>query len=63
MYMNHLDKFLKVVLNDTSTTTWQWPPAWQETDKVEFIDEAIEYLEKQEMYEECKKLYELKKKV
>jgi len=26
------------------------------------LDEAIEYLEQQEMYEQCKKLYEVKKK-
>jgi len=61
LYMNHLDKFLKIVLNDIAV--WQWPTSWTESDKFEFINEAIEYLEKQEMYEECKKLYELQKKI
>lgn len=61
MYVNHLDKFLKVVFSNTEV--WQWPTSWSELDKLKFVDEALEYLEKQEMYEECKKLYELKKTI
>ena len=49
MYVNHLDKFLKVVFSNTEV--WQWPTSWSELDKLKFIDEALEYLEKQEMYE------------
>lgn len=63
MYVNHLDKFLKVILNETDTSVWQWPPTWHRDDKIKFINEAIEYLEHQEMYEECTKLHELKKTV
>jgi len=61
MYVNHLDKFLKVVFSNTEV--WQWPTSWSELDKLKFIDEGLEYLEKREMYEECKKLYELKKTI
>ena len=62
MYMNHLNKVLKLTLNG-SDQKWQWPQSWTDLDKLKFIDEAIVYLEKQEMYEECKKLHELKKTI
>jgi len=60
--MNHLNKVLKLTLNGPDQN-WQWPQSWTDLDKLKFIDEAIVYLEKQEMYEECKKLHELKKTI
>ena len=62
MYMNHLDKVLKLTLTGADQN-WAWPPGWTELEKLKFIDEAIVYLEKQEMYEECKWLYELKQTI
>jgi len=62
MYMNHLNKVLNLTLNGPDQN-WQWPQSWTDLDKLKFIDEAIVYLEKQEMYEECKKLHELKKTI
>lgn len=60
--MNHLNKLLKISLEEFENNEWQWPAVWAVADQIKFIDEAIEYLEQQEMYEQCKKLYEVKKK-
>lgn len=60
--MNHLNKFLKLVLNNAENV-WTWPKQWSELDKHTFVDDALKYLETQQMYEECKKLYEFKKKI
>ena len=60
--MNHLNKLLKISLEEFENNGWQWPVGWAVADQIKFIDEAIEYLEQQEMYEQCKKLYEVKKK-
>jgi hypothetical protein len=62
MDMNHLNKLLKISLEEIDHAKWNWPAEWDISDRKKFINEAIEYLEQQEMYEQCKKLYEVKKK-
>jgi|TARA_R110000868_G_scaffold302095_1_gene562578 hypothetical protein len=60
--MNHLNKLLKISLEEFESNGWNWPKDWNVPDQIKFIDKAIEYSEQQEMYEQCKKLYEVKKK-
>ena len=52
---------MKLTVDALESEKWSFPAHWTQSDKHRFIDEAIEYFEQQEMYEQCAKLYEIKK--
>lgn len=63
MYMNHLNKLMKLTIDSMTSNNQKWPDHWTLSDKHKFIDEAIEFLEQQEMYEQCQKLKDAKETI
>ena len=39
-----------------SGTEWMWPESWDLDRKINFLQEALSYGEKHELYEECSKV-------
>jgi len=63
MDINYLERVMKQVVDSIGSNDWSFPKQWTDTQKISFIDDAIQYLEQSEMYEQCEKLYEIKKKI
>lgn len=62
--MNHLNQLINVSIDTMlNSDDWSFPGHWSKSDCVRFVDEAIEYLEQQELYEQCEQLQNVKKKI
>lgn len=62
--MNHLNQLINVSIDTMlNSDDWSFPGHWTKPDCVRFVDEAIEYLEQQELYEQCEQLQNVKKKI
>jgi len=58
--MNHLTKLMRITIDPIIVGNEKWPDHWTLSDRIQFVDEAIEFLEQNEMYEQCQKLKDVK---
>jgi hypothetical protein len=61
--MNHLNKLMKLTIDAMIANNWKWPDTWAKSDRLKFIEEAIEFLEQREMYEQCQVLIDVKETI
>ena len=46
-----------------SSEKWKWPPGWDNTKKNTFLSQSLSYAEKNEFYEQCSIIRDVKKTV
>ena len=60
---NYLDKVILSSVDSMSKSKWQWPPGWDKKEKSKFLNECLDWLEKNEYYERCKIIINEKEKL
>ena len=50
-------------VNAMNGTDWKWPESWDNSRKIMFLDEALSYGEKNELYEQCSIIRDVKNKI
>jgi hypothetical protein len=60
---NFITKLFVESINVMKTDNWVWPDAWDVTRKIKFLDDSLQYAEKQELYEQCAIIRDVKKSI
>lgn len=63
MNKNFLDKLFIDSINLMSSEKWQWPYGWNTKKKNAFLSQSLSYAEKNEFYEQCSIIRDVKKTV
>ena len=63
MEENYLDKVILSSIDSMSKSKWRWPSEWSKDEKLGFLDECLNWLEKNEHYEKCEVIVNEKKKL
>jgi hypothetical protein len=53
MNKNFIDKLFIDSINIMKTDKWEWPNKWSDDRKEKFLDDSLSYAEKNEFYEQC----------
>ena len=60
---NYFEKMILDVVMSIKHNEYEWPGNWIEIDKLEFLDECLEWLEINELYEYCQVINDEKEKI
>ena len=60
---NFITKLFVDSINVMKTDNWEWPDAWGTQRKIKFLDDSLHYAEKQELYEQCAIIRDVKNKI
>ena len=60
---NYFEKMILDVVMSIKHNEYEWPVNWIEIDKLEFLDECLEWLEINELYEYCTVINNEKEKI
>lgn len=63
MELNYFDKMILNVIDSIEEQFYDWPGHWTYQDKIDFLDECLEWLEQNELYERCQLIIDAKKEV
>lgn len=63
MEENYLDKVILSSIDSMSKSKWSWPGEWSKDEKLRFLAECLNWLEKNEHYEKCEVIVNEKKKL
>lgn len=63
MEKNYFDRMMVSAIESMKHNKHDWPSHWDNTKKINFLDECIDWLENNEMYEQCKIVLNEKKKI
>jgi len=50
-------------IDDMQTTDWDWPEEWAESDKKRFLNDCLNWLEQNELYERCEIIKDVQKQL
>ena len=50
---NFINKLLIASINHMKTGDWEWPNHWDIDRKKRFLDQCLDYAERNEFYEQC----------
>tara|TARA_Y100001972_G_C7604785_1_gene303093 strand:+ start:407 stop:607 length:201 start_codon:yes stop_codon:yes gene_type:complete len=60
---NYITKLMVSAINELDTKKINWPISWRKKDKLEFFDNILNWLEKEQLYEQCEIVLNAKKKI
>jgi hypothetical protein len=60
---NFIIKLYIESVNVMAASSWQWPESWSDSRKIMFLNEALSYGEKNELYEQCSIIRDVKEKI
>lgn len=60
---NYFEKMILDVVMSIKHNEYEWPANWIGIDKLEFLDECLEWLEMNELYEYCTVINNEKEKI
>lgn len=60
---NFIIKLFKDSINVMRGSKWEWPDQWDSDRKIKFLDEALSYGEKNELYEQCSIIRDVKNSI
>jgi len=60
---NFIIKLYIESINVMAGPTWNWPSGWDDSRKIMFLDDALSYGEKNELYEQCSIIRDVKEKI
>lgn len=63
MNTNFIDKLFIESINLMSSEKWKWPAGWDTAKKNIFLSQSLSYAEKNEFYEQCSIIRDVKKTV
>lgn len=63
MNENFIDKLFIESINIMKTSDWVWPPRWDNTRINKFLNDSLTYAEKNEFYEQCSIIRDVKKTI
>ena len=63
MNENFINKLLITSINHMQTNKWEWPEAWDNTRKKNFLDQCLKYAEQNEFYEQCAIIRDVQKTI
>lgn len=63
MEENFINKLLITSINHMQTEDWIWPAQWDDTRKLSFLKQCMDYAEKNEFYEQCAIIRDVEKTI
>jgi hypothetical protein len=60
---NFILSLFKESVNAMRGTDWMWPEQWDVDRRIKFLDEALSYGEKNELYEQCSIIRDVKNQI
>ncbi len=63
MEKNYFDRMMVSAIESMKQNKHDWPSHWDNPQKINFLDECIDWLENNEMYEQCEIVLNEKKKI
>ena len=60
---NFIIQLYKESVNAMAGTEWMWPETWDSDRKINFLQEALSYGEKNELYEQCSIIRDVKNSI
>jgi hypothetical protein len=60
---NHITKLMSSAINELKTKSPNFPKSWSKKQKIQFYDDILIWLEKEQLYEECQIVLDAKKKI
>ena len=63
MNKNFLDKLFIESINIMKKTDWKWPSNWDSSRISKFLNDSLLYAEKNEYYEQCSIIRDVKKTI
>ena len=60
---NFVIQLFKESINVMKTSNWEWPDQWNTERRIKFLDEALSYGEKNELYEQCSIIRDVKNSI
>tara|TARA_Y100000310_G_scaffold326887_1_gene392423 strand:+ start:952 stop:1146 length:195 start_codon:yes stop_codon:yes gene_type:complete len=63
MTNNYLNKMISSAIDSMQTTDWDWPDGWAESDKKRFLNDCLNWLEQNELYERCEIIKDVQKQL
>lgn len=60
---NFVIQLFKESINVLKTADWDWPDQWNTERRIKFLDEALSYGEKNELYEQCSIIRDVKNSI
>ena len=63
MTKNYIDKMIISAIDEMEIQTWEWPKSWDSANKKKFLNDCLEWLEENQLYEKCQIIVNAKKKL
>ena len=63
MGTNYFSRMITTVIDSMRTSRVDWPVHWDSEQKVKFLDDCLQWLEENELYEQCEIIINEKKKI
>ena len=60
---NFIVKLFKESIDVMKSSKWEWPEQWNTERRIKFLDEALSYGEKNELYEQCSIIRDVKNSI
>ena len=60
---NFIVKLFKESIDVMKSSKWEWPEQWNIERRIKFLDEALSYGEKNELYEQCSIIRDVKNSI
>lgn len=60
---NFVIQLFKESINVMKSSDWNWPEQWNTERRIKFLDEALSYGEKNELYEQCSIIRDVKNSI
>ena len=60
---NYVNKLLIDSINAMSGSSWIWPYEWSEPRKLKFLENCLDYAERNEFYEQCAIIRDVEKTI
>ena len=60
---NYLNKMISSAIDSMQTSDWHWPSDWIESDKKKFLNDCLNWLEQNELYERCEIIKDVQKEL
>jgi hypothetical protein len=60
---NFINQLFIESINAMAGNDWEWPNSWNQERKLNFLSEALKYGEKNELYEQCSIIRDVKDQI
>ncbi len=63
MGTNYFSRMMTTVIESMRSNSYDWPVHWNNEEKLKFLNDCLDWLEKNELYEHCEIVINEKKKI